>query len=73
MLMPYNVVLLKYMKEPFIILSLFIPEPRAPSNEIDVYLRSLLDELREIWNISIVTYNLVSKKKLIACDDNVDN
>ena len=48
MLMPYNVAPSKYMKEPFIFLSLLVLGPRAPSNQIDVYLRSLINELREL-------------------------
>ena len=50
------------MKEPFLFLSLLIPGPRAPGNEIDVYLRPLIDELRELWEIGVETYDSVSKR-----------
>ena len=74
MLISYNVATWKYIKELFIFLLLLISGPIAPGNEIDIYLRPLIDELRELWEIGIVTYDSVSKKKnLIACDDNVDN
>ena len=38
MLVVYNVSPWKCMKEPFIFMSLLIPDSKAPDNEIDVYL-----------------------------------
>lgn len=36
------------MKQPYMILPLLIPGPSSPSNEIDVYLRPLINELKEL-------------------------
>ena len=49
------------MKEAFIFLSLLIIGPKAPGNKIDVYLRSLISELKELQKIGILTYDSVSK------------
>ena len=49
MLVVYNVSPWKCMKEPFIFMSLLILDPNASDNEIDVYLRSLIDDLKELW------------------------
>ncbi len=48
-LIPYNLPAYKFMKEDFQIMSLLIPGPRSPGKDIDVYLRPLIDELKEYW------------------------
>ena len=45
-LMPYNLPPWKCMKDPYMILSLFIPGHKAPKNKIDVCLQSLVDDLK---------------------------
>ena len=45
------------MKDPYMILSLLILECKAPENKIDVYLRLLVDDLKELWNEGIKTYD----------------
>ena len=37
------------MKRKFIMMSVLIQGPRQPGNDIDVYLRPLVDELLELW------------------------
>ena len=37
------------MKRKYIMLSMMIAGPRQPDNDIDVYLRSLIDDLRKLW------------------------
>ncbi len=44
-LMPYNLPQWRYMKDPYMLLSLLIPETKAPKNKIDVYLRPLVEDL----------------------------
>lgn len=61
MLIVYNVSSWKCMKEPFILMSLLIPGPKAPGNEIDVYLRSLIDDLKELWKNGVQTFDSVSR------------
>nr|GEX66445.1 hypothetical protein [Tanacetum cinerariifolium] len=36
-------------KESFFMLSLLIPGPKSPSKDIDVYLRPLIDDLKDLW------------------------
>ncbi|KAL5807331.1 hypothetical protein ACOSQ4_030064 [Xanthoceras sorbifolium] len=60
-LVPYNLPSWKCMKEPFMMLSLLIPGPHAPSKNIDVYLRPLIDELKELWEYGVKTYDAASQ------------
>ena len=57
-LVPYNLPPWKCMKEPFLMMSLLIPGPHSPGKEIDVYLRPLIDELKELWHDGIETYDV---------------
>lgn len=45
------------MKPPNMILSLLIPGPHSTGNDIDVYLRPLIDELKELWEEGVDTYD----------------
>ena len=45
------------MKSPFFIILLLIPGPNSPGNEIDVYLRPLIDALKELWENGIQNYD----------------
>ena len=38
------------MKRKFILMPLLIQGPKQPGNDIDVYLRPLVDELLTLWN-----------------------
>ncbi|KAI5323895.1 hypothetical protein L3X38_032968 [Prunus dulcis] len=38
-------------------MTLVIPGPKAPSKDIDVYLRLLVDELKELWEQGVPTYD----------------
>ena len=55
LMVPYNLPPWRCMKEPFIYMPLLIPGPRSPGNEIDVYLRPLIDELKELWERGVET------------------
>ncbi|KAH0650428.1 hypothetical protein KY284_030340 [Solanum tuberosum] len=48
--------------QPYCYLSLLIPGPKAPRNDIDVYLEPLIDELRELWYYGVDTFD-VSRKE----------
>ena len=48
MLDVYNVLPWECMKEPFIFMPLLIPGPKISGNEIDVCLRPLIDDLKEL-------------------------
>ncbi|KAF5468687.1 hypothetical protein F2P56_012824 [Juglans regia] len=56
-LVPYNLPPWLCMKDPYLILSLLIPGPKAPGNDIDVYLQPLVNELKELWKEGIDTYD----------------
>ncbi|CAN6676733.1 unnamed protein product [Malus baccata var. baccata] len=56
-LMPYNLPPWMCMKQPFYILSILIDGPHGPGNKIDVYLQPLIDELKELWQEGVLTYD----------------
>ncbi|XP_042939329.1 uncharacterized protein LOC122274348 [Carya illinoinensis] len=60
LLVPYNLLSWACMKDPYTMLSLLIPRPKSPGNDIDVFLRPLLDELKELWVEGIRTYDAYS-------------
>ena len=45
------------MKRKFMMLSLLISGPRQPGNDIDIYLASLVDDLKTLWEIGVETYD----------------
>ena len=50
------------MKRKYIILSLFIPGPKQPGNDIDVYLAPLIDDLKVLWNDGVSMYDAHASK-----------
>nr|XP_048330607.1 uncharacterized protein LOC125422586 [Ziziphus jujuba var. spinosa] len=63
MLEPYNLPPWKCMKETFSMMSLLIPGPMAPGKDIDVYLRPMIDELKDIWTNGFTTYDISKKER----------
>lgn len=61
-LVPYNMPSWMCMKDNFFMMSLLIPSPQAPENDIDVYLRPLIDKLKDLWDKGVMTYD-VSKNE----------
>ena len=51
------------MKQPFFILSVLIDGPKGSGNKIDVYLQPLIEELNELWERGVLTYD-ASKKEM---------
>ena len=45
------------MNEPYVFLSLLIPGSNGPGNDIDVYMRPLIDELKNLWEIGAETFD----------------
>jgi hypothetical protein len=60
--MPYNLLPWMIMKDPFMILSLIILGRTAPGNDINVYLRPLVDDLHELRNEGVTTYDSSTKE-----------
>ncbi|WMV33200.1 hypothetical protein MTR67_026585 [Solanum verrucosum] len=63
-LAPYNLPPWKCLKDPFMIMSLLIPGPQAPGKDIDVYMYPLIDELKELWNDGVETFDASTGKCL---------
>ncbi|XP_062216051.1 uncharacterized protein LOC133916413 isoform X2 [Phragmites australis] len=61
-LIPYNLPPWICMKQTSFILSMIIPGPDSPGNDIDVYLQPLIDELEQLWQ-GVETFDASSKKK----------
>jgi hypothetical protein len=62
MLIPYNLPPWMCMKQPSFILSLIISGPKSPGMDIDVYLQPLIDELQELWNVGVRTFDVSNRK-----------
>ena len=45
------------MKESTFMLTLLIPGPKLPGNDIDVFLRPLVEDLKHLWNSGVRTKN----------------
>ncbi|XP_052623770.1 uncharacterized protein LOC128129137 [Lactuca sativa] len=43
------------MKESSFMLTLLIPDPKAPGKDLDVFLRPLVDELKQLWSFGVRT------------------
>ncbi|XP_060674310.1 uncharacterized protein LOC132804260 [Ziziphus jujuba] len=63
MLVPYNLPPWKCMKETFSMMSLLIPGPTAPGKDIDVYLRPMINELKDLWTNGVTTYEISKKER----------
>ncbi|XP_021741321.1 uncharacterized protein LOC110707602 [Chenopodium quinoa] len=62
MLVPYNLPPWMCMKRDNMMLSLLIPGPKSPGNDIDVFLQPLIDELKELWESGVQTFDAHSKE-----------
>jgi len=54
--MTYNLPPSLCMKQAYLFLTLLIPSPKVPGNDIDVYLEPLVDELIKLWEPDVETY-----------------
>ncbi|CAA7028546.1 unnamed protein product [Microthlaspi erraticum] len=61
LLVNYNMAPDLCMKEENIMLSLLIPGPHQPCNNINVYLEPLIEDLNHLWTKGELTYDVVSK------------
>ncbi|KAM2327827.1 hypothetical protein ACFXTH_014358 [Malus domestica] len=62
LLFPYNLPPWMCMKEPYTFMSLLMPGPTSPGNDIDVYLRPLIDELQTLWENGVETYDISTRQ-----------
>ncbi|XP_052176708.1 uncharacterized protein LOC127791014 [Diospyros lotus] len=56
-LIPYNLPPWMCMKDSNFILSMIIPGPEGPGDAIDVYLQPLIEELQELWEVGVETFD----------------
>jgi hypothetical protein len=61
-LIPYNLPPWLCLKQPFWMMSMLIPGPKSPGNSIDVYLEPLIDELKNLWENGVETWDAKLKK-----------
>jgi len=64
-LIVYNFLLGMYMRPEFMFLSKMIPGPNSPSQNIDICLRSLIDDLTQLWFPGALTYDLLTKQNFL--------
>ncbi|XP_021771721.1 uncharacterized protein LOC110735847 [Chenopodium quinoa] len=55
----YNLPPWLYNKSEYNIISLIVPGPSSPGYDIDVYLQPLIEELKELWEVGVDTYDAV--------------
>ncbi|XP_073126852.1 uncharacterized protein [Henckelia pumila] len=60
-LVNYNLPPLMCMSKENLMLTLLIPGPKKPGNDIDVYLEPLVEDLKELWDTGVETYDAFSK------------
>ncbi|KAK6789448.1 hypothetical protein RDI58_013247 [Solanum bulbocastanum] len=58
----YNLPPWKCFKDPFMMMSLLIPSPQALRKDIDIYLRPLIDGLKELWSDGVETFDASTEK-----------
>ncbi|XP_026417264.1 uncharacterized protein LOC113312741 [Papaver somniferum] len=61
----YNLPPSMYMKREFSMLCFLILGPRAPGKYIDVYLKPLIEELKELWNDGIMTFDSFTNSEFL--------
>ncbi|XP_049378105.1 uncharacterized protein LOC125842859 [Solanum stenotomum] len=61
-LVPYNLPPWLCMKQENFILSMLIPGPNGPGDAIDVYLQPLIEELSELWETGVETFDASTRK-----------
>ncbi|XP_004305751.1 PREDICTED: uncharacterized protein LOC101310148 [Fragaria vesca subsp. vesca] len=58
---PYNLPPEMCMKKEYNMLTLLIPGPQSPGKCLDVYMRPLIDELNELWEYGVSTFDRYSQ------------
>nr|GMC99870.1 uncharacterized protein LOC109184453 [Ipomoea batatas] len=61
-LIPYNLPPWVCMKDSNFILSMLIPGPEGLGDAIDIYLKPLIEELRELWEVGVDTFDASTRQ-----------
>ncbi|XP_060960875.1 uncharacterized protein LOC115723900 [Cannabis sativa] len=64
-MIPYNLPPWLCMKQPNFIMSLLIPGPEAPGNNIDIYLEPLIEELKILWEVGVETFDTSTRENFM--------
>ena len=64
MLVTYNLPPWLCKKKEFIMLTLLIPGPKQPSNDINIYLQLLIDDLQQLWENGVEVYDVFTRTVL---------
>ncbi|XP_059279095.1 uncharacterized protein LOC132033211 [Lycium ferocissimum] len=64
-LIPYNLPPWLCMKQENFILSMLIPGPESPGDAIDVYLQPLIEELKELWETGVETFDASTRQNFM--------
>ncbi|XP_074352606.1 uncharacterized protein LOC141691745 [Apium graveolens] len=59
---PYNLPPWMCSKEPYMFLSILVPETKNPKQKIDVFLQPLIAELNMLWNIGVEIWDVSLKQ-----------
>ncbi|XP_056688246.1 uncharacterized protein [Spinacia oleracea] len=59
--MPYNLPPDLCMKQSNILLSMLIPGPKGPGDAIDIYLQPLIEELKDLWDTGVETFDAATQ------------
>ncbi|XP_056841656.1 uncharacterized protein LOC130494856 [Raphanus sativus] len=60
-LTPYNLPPEMCMEKELLFMSILIPGPKHPKRSLDVFLRPLIEELKELWSTGVQTYDCSTK------------
>ncbi|KAG6427521.1 hypothetical protein SASPL_111767 [Salvia splendens] len=61
-LTPYNLPPWLCMKGHFMFLTVLVPGPRNPKDKLDAFLQPLIDELKQLWEVGVSTYDISLKQ-----------
>jgi hypothetical protein len=65
-MMPYNLPPNKCLKKGFIFLDLVISGPKEPKKQMNIFLRPLMEELKELWQ-GVDAYDSYLKYRFNLC------
>ena len=58
----YNLLPWLFMKETSMFLTVIVPGPRNPKHNLDIFLRPFIAELKELWDVGILAYEISTKQ-----------
>ena len=66
---PYNLPPWLCMKEQFMFLTVLVPGPKNPKDNLDVFLQPLIHDLNMLWGNGVKTYDVARKKNFMMHHD----